>query len=89
MEIFKFLIDSFKEYASRLKGQVETKIEARLIEKKLLDITEKCASVHNKVEESLSLKDIQACEEDDGVPEILTFQGPFVLGIGMSHVAHR
>lgn len=62
MENFKFLIDSFMEYSSKLKGQVEKEVETSLAINKLLDIIEKCASTHNKVEESL--KDVQAYEEE-------------------------
>lgn len=63
MENFKILINSYKEYTFVLKGQVEIEVDTRLIEKKPMDIIEKCEFSHTKFEECL--KEVQAYEEGE------------------------
>lgn len=62
MENFELLIDSFKTYAFGLNEEEEKEVEKRINDKRMLEITKKCAIAHKKFLELL--KDAEGCVEE-------------------------
>lgn len=66
MKNLRLVIDSFKFYTSRLKEEVEKEVEKRISErisdKRMLEMTEKCAISHKKF--SKLLKDVEGCVDE-------------------------
>lgn len=61
MENLKFLLDYFKEHATRLKGTLEKEVEKKLNDRKLMDVTEKCVSAHFQEK----FQGVQACVAEE------------------------
>jgi hypothetical protein len=53
LEKLKLLLESFKEYASRLGEKTRKEIEEKIEEKRLLEFHDKCALAHKNVENNL------------------------------------
>lgn len=61
IENLKFLLDSLKEYSSNLKEKTKKDVDSKFVEKILLELQDRCASAHGKVDKCL--KEVQECED--------------------------